>query len=76
MVPVFASPRLPQAAEQFVKYMAEERGLKYSTAAKHILSILAIARFVHTMVRKTGGANASKLDASALDSLSALHTQC
>ena len=76
LVSVFASPRLPNAVQQFVEHMVNERGVKYSTAAKYVLSISCIAQFIHVMVKKTGGAGTSRLDAGALDSLSALHQQC
>ena len=76
LVSVFASPRLPHVTEQFVQHMVNERCVKYSTAAKMVLSVASIARFTHTMVKRAGGANASKLDAGALTALGALHQQC
>ena len=44
---VFASPRLPGVTEQFVKHLVTERGVKYASAAKYVLSIAGVARFTH-----------------------------
>ena len=73
---VFASPRLPGVTEQFVKHLVTERGVKYASAAKYVLSIAGVARFTHAMVKKREGPSTSRLDAGALDSLSSLHQQC
>ena len=76
LVQVFASPRLAAAVQQYVEHLVAARGNKFSSVGKVVLSITAVARFVHAGVRRAGGANASQLDAGVLDSLGALHNQC
>lgn len=76
IVQVFASPRLAVVVQQYVEHLVAARGNKYSSAGKVVLSIAAVARFVHAGVKRASGANAAKLDASVLNTLVALHGQC
>eukprot|EP00966_Prymnesium_polylepis_P289577 6688631-Prymnesium_polylepis.1 len=64
---VFASPRLAPVVQQWIRLLVQEQGLRYSSAGKYVLSIACVARFTHAMVKKAGGASASKLDGGQLN---------
>ena len=76
LVQVFASPRLAAVVQLYVEHLVSERRNKYNSTAKAVLSIAAVARFVHAGVKQTGGPNAAKLDGGTLDALATLHSQC
>ena len=74
LVHILASPRLALVVKRYVEDIVAQRGLRYGSAAKYVLSISCVARFAHEMVKQAG--NASQLDGSVLGALSALHQQC